>query len=109
MCTGVVSSIRRVTFGQQLTGMRFKSHHFIVRRVVCGATCHEILSVLCYFMKPLTSESSLLSSDTITILWIHETGKELKSIIFWDMTPCSPLSFNPTFRRNLSPPSLGSK
>jgi hypothetical protein len=33
----------------------------------------------------------------------------MKSIIFWDMTPCSPLSCTPTFRRNVSPPSSGSK
>jgi hypothetical protein len=25
---------------------------------------------------------------------IIETVRELKSIIFWDMTPCNPLSFN---------------
>jgi hypothetical protein len=31
---------------------------------------------------------------------------QLESIIFWDMTPCSPY---PTFRRNVSPPSSGSK
>jgi hypothetical protein len=28
----------------------------------------------------------------------------MKSSIFWDITPCSPLS-QPTFRRNISPPS----
>jgi hypothetical protein len=32
----------------------------------------------------------------------------LKSTIFWDVTPCSPLS-QPTFRRKISPPSSGSK
>jgi hypothetical protein len=31
----------------------------------------------------------------------------LKSTIFCDVTPCSPLS-QPTFRRNISPPSSGS-
>jgi hypothetical protein len=29
--------------------------------------------------------------------------------IFWDITPCSPLKINRRFRKNISPPSSGSK
>jgi hypothetical protein len=32
-------------------------------------------------------------------------SKQTKSAIFWDITPCSPLSAKPTFRRYISPPS----
>jgi hypothetical protein len=37
------------------------------------------------------------------------TAVLIKSSVFWDITPCSPLKVKPTFRRNISPPSLGSK
>jgi hypothetical protein len=30
----------------------------------------------------------------------------MKSSIFWDITPCSPLKVNPTFRRNMSQSSV---
>jgi hypothetical protein len=32
-----------------------------------------------------------------------------KSSIFWDVTPCSPVESQPPFRRDMSPPSSGSK
>jgi hypothetical protein len=33
----------------------------------------------------------------------------MKSAIFWDITPCSPFQSQPTSRRNMPPPSSGSK
>jgi hypothetical protein len=36
------------------------------------------------------------------------TAVVLKSTIFWDITPCRPLS-QLTFRRNISPPPSGAK
>jgi hypothetical protein len=47
--------------------------------------------------------------------WAHNVGFEvftevvMKSIIFWVMTPGSLFELQPTFRRNISPPSWGSK
>jgi hypothetical protein len=33
----------------------------------------------------------------------------VKSSVFWDVTPCSPLKVNRTLRKNMSPPSSGLK
>jgi hypothetical protein len=37
------------------------------------------------------------------------TAVVMKRPIFWDIMQCSPVGSQPTFRRNMSPPSLGSK
>jgi hypothetical protein len=55
-------------------------------------------------------------NDYATITPIHTsvefevlTMVAMKSSIFRDITPCSPVKSQPVFQRNISPPSSGSK
>jgi hypothetical protein len=43
---------------------------------------------------------------TSRILGTHSYGYE--ELYFWDIIPCTPLKVDPTFRRNMSPPSSSS-
>jgi hypothetical protein len=41
--------------------------------------------------------------------YFRRTLDLMKGSIFWDITPCIPGESKPTFRRNISPPTSGSK
>jgi hypothetical protein len=42
-----------------------------------------------------------------SLVFTTPTAVVTKSLIFWDVTPCSRLKVKPTFRRNTLPPSTG--
>jgi hypothetical protein len=55
------------------------------------------------------SEFSNEDEVKVTNIGFDLTVVVMKKSIFWDITQCGPLKVNQTFRRNMSPPSSGSK
>jgi hypothetical protein len=58
----------------------------------------------CYAACPARSGIMFVSIGSEVL-----TAVVVKSHIFLDIKPCSPLKIKPTFRRNMSPPISGSK
>jgi hypothetical protein len=56
-----------------------------------------------FYFGSFDGNATKISESVLILLWGN------KIYIFWDITPCNPFEIQSTFRRNMSPPHLGSK
>jgi hypothetical protein len=95
-------------FGENSNGTRTKyikyEHEKFKILFKRGAICISI-------RKPITLDRSvqMFLNGLYFVGFEVLTPVVMKSSIFWDITPCSPLTSQLMFRRSIPPPSSGSK